>query len=327
MSKVYSLKPVWRSSDPLPYKFIDGLPPEKEKDVICLFHDSWHIAARHSFKGLIINVFAGPGPNDIPLFKELASKYKEKFLFTYSFAHPSRVKQESMETTVPIGHVEHLTIPGIPGVHHDVNNFDKDIILFPNRDLVSLMRANSRQLGDIYNLKSAFIWIATKLSQGSTKEFHIMSGLDQADLDFRRCADLYQEFFSYDITQCLLPFKSRIKIHKGFGWDEVLHLLSETKIMITALGTAGGTPREAAAYGIPNIGMSNDASDLFFACPRYLYAPSLSETYFDLIEKLYTDKEYYTEVGSAYRDYVDQFYTYKAFTNNLFDIFQRRNML
>src|SRR3990167_11310235 len=57
VSKVYSLKPVWRSSDPLPYKFIDGLPPEKEKDVICLFHDSWHIAARHSFKGLIINVF------------------------------------------------------------------------------------------------------------------------------------------------------------------------------------------------------------------------------------------------------------------------------
>ncbi len=100
---------------------------------------------------------------------------------------------------------------------------------------------------------------------------------------------------------------------------------AESKIVVGPPPPYGGTAPEAAMYGIPSFGQAGVGT--LIMAPNYLSFPDSSEEYVNMLEKLYTDKEYFDLVGTSHRDYVEENYTYAAFTDNLLRLFKERGMI
>lgn len=301
---VYSLLPVWRSSEPKPAKFIDGLPAAEDENTICIFHDSYHVAEKHSFRGLVIQVH-----QPTVLFTGFMEKYGKRFFVTYNRAVRSTADGVHQRIIDRSGrdHVENLAGPSVPDVS-DGNNFDENIILFSASGVLSALRHRTF-------FGSLFSWCAQKLEEDHRKEVHFLAA---APNDNARA-----EFFQSPETQCLLSVRDRVVLHPALSWASVLDLYAKTKVVVSTLAT-GGSPPEAASFGIPVIGPANSPIAQF---PEFLAAPCLSPEYFSLLDRLYYDRAFYVETGNAYRNFVRTHYTYAAYVKNLVRIFQEREMI
>lgn len=310
--RVYSLRPVWQSDEPMPPRFIDGLPQKEEADTVCIMHDSYHVAEQHRFKGLVIQVHRPT--HDCTSF---VKTYKKKFFLTYDrVVMCADGTHENLVSVSSPTSVEMVANPSIPCVH-DGDNFDKRIILFPAKGVVHALKTPAFYWGELFS------WCAKKLAEDSEKELHFLTGYEQASLDFCGWKDVKEEFFSSPQTQPLRPFSDRVVLHMGLPWSAVLDLYSQTKVVVSSLAT-GGAPPEAASFGIPVIGHGGTTIKNF---PEFLFAESLSSEYLALTDKLYYDRDFYVRVGAAYKEYVATHWTYEAYAANLMRIFDTREML
>ena len=314
--RVYSLRPAWKSKEPMPPKYIDGLPKKEEANTVCIFYNSYHVAEKYQFKGLVMQTHQAMPQ---PAIKTWMQTYQERFFITYDRAIREPIIQERMEIPASPWHVENIATPGIPEVYPN-NNFDQDIILFPAKGITGLLRYPSFDWGQL------FTWLAEKLQEDSNKKVHFLTGYhNPVGLNFLGLADLTafrKDFLSYPQTQCLLPFQDRITLHTEIGWDEVQSLLSRTKVIVSTL-CSGGIPIEAAAFGIPMVGPSGSPLAQF---PDFLYAGSITPEYFKIADKLYYDREFYTQKGNAYREFVRKYYTFEAFSEKMYSLLSDRGL-
>lgn len=320
VDRVYSLLgSVWKSSSERPKKLVDVVSNSDVKDTVGIFYYYYNIAKSFSFRGVLFNFHIGPGmtPEEYEYFKSI---YGSKFVLTHDCAVGNSVRQKIVEEQYGVGAVVNLPTPGVPSIHN-CNNFDKDIILVYVKNLFALFRYPQTYWGDL------FPWIADKLREDSNKKVLFVTGYCRADLDFAGIHDMESEFWSYVTTRCLVPFKDRIMLMGAVGWGDILRTLSNTKIVIGPTST-GGMPIEAASYGIPMVGTTGSSRASISYTKDFLASEqSLDHKYFELMDKLYYDRDFYTKTGSSYRDFVEKFYTYDAFTNRLFDIFAERGMV
>jgi hypothetical protein len=153
-------------------------------------------------------------------------------------------------------------------------------------------------------------WILSKLSHDNMLEFHIMFGLS----DFNGHSP-EEAIWSIPSMSLLSRFRDRIKIHGELGWDEVLNLMSKTKLCIAFPLRYGGPPLEASMFGIPMIGQPDISP--FIELPEYIGVNYDNDRFMTEIERLYSDHSYYRIKGDAYRNYSNNNYTYSAFLKNL----------
>ena len=321
VEKVSTFQPVWKSPHAMPSKLADGLNKNEMLDTICIFYYSIPVAAANKYKGMIINTHHFPH-HDISTYSKFTEQYGSKWFFSYDRARPEAFMDKNYREIGCENNWEPLPIPAVPQTYQG-SNFNKKIILFPSKGIIGALRYPPMDWGsEGAPGKDMFTWVAKKLAEDSSMEFHVLSSYVQGDLDFLHCTDLEKEFFSFPITRCLTPYRDRIVVHRAIGWDQILDLYSKTKIVVSSTG-GGGMAMEAAAYGIPVVSHINTPMSL---CPEYLEATLLSEKYFSMLDELYYNESCYNRVGSGYRAFIEKHYTYKAFTDNLFSILKKRGM-
>lgn len=307
VDKVYSLFPVWSSDQPKPDKFVDGLPLDQYRDTICIFYDSPQNFKDRVFKGLIINTNGGLfGEPHLSMMRDQAKYiYGRKFVCTSGYFFDGRARQYK---EILGDMFEHLPLAGVPKTY-DVNNFHKDVILWPWRGIRSCVHALHPQWTSRF-----FQWVADKLDEDDMKEFHVVD-------DNPFSTDLATDFFLSSVTGCLSPYKERVKFFYSPGWQDMLDLYSNCKIAIAPFTEFTRSQMEAGAYNVPTISQKG----MLF--PEHLSALWNSDEYFMLMDKIYYDEKFYIETGTAYRKFIDTHHTYKVFTDNLFKILEEREMI
>lgn len=296
-------------------KFYGSITDEACKDTVIISMDFWpHILDKEKrFRGFVFIIFHGLWEKDLPEAKRLLSEYGSKVVFTYLF--PNSPTGPYIEGMVGKENVELLPMPGIPEVV-ECNNFDKNLLLWNQRFIYQHMEDAT--------IFPVFEWITQKLLEDKNKKFTVITGFREEDLKWHSYKpDASDQFWSYESAKILAPVRDRVTILGSIGWQDVLDLLSETKLPLGFTAQYSGI--ESCMYGLPFIGKTGCSPIL--GCEKYIQEGRTIEERIAILDRLYTDKEYYTEVGSSYRDFVRNVYTYSAFSKNLLSIMKKRGML
>lgn len=297
-------------------KFQDGIRPGDHSKTIMISMDYFSNLLKdgNKYQGLLFNVYNGLWEEALPEVLRLQQEYGQRIVFTHGF--PGSTIGPYLGRMIGPDNIKDLPVPGIPNVI-ECNNFDKDILFWNQRFIYQFMPDKPIEL--------LFTWVAEKLAQDSNKKFVIATGFRDVDVAWHSYSGIESQFWSYESAKILLPFKNRVIVHGSLGWQQMLDIHAQTKAIVAFPASFGGPPLEASMYGIPFVGKANIGP--LVECPEYLGLPNSTEEYVALLDKLYTDKEYYTKVGSAYREFVRTRYTYKAFTDNLKKILIDRGMI
>lgn len=330
IDKVYTLDNVCSSESNVfskfGNKFSSGLPASEYNNTILIGMDFWtaHFENRPSFKGAFFNVFHGLWDVDLPKAKEMISQYGKRIVFTHQF--PGSDIGTYLEGKVGKDFLELLPTPGIPEVV-ECNNFDKDILLWDQKFIFQYM--------DGKEIESIFRWVKEKLVGDKNKKFVITTGFRPVDLMWHKYKPTAEEqFWTYDCANILSTVRDRVVVLGSVSWSEMLRLHSEAKLPVTFPAQYGGAPLECAMYGLPFIGKNKTSP--FIECPDYVSMPELMEgtvsaidgnSFVGALERLYTDRDYYTKIGSSYRSFAKSRYTYSVFANNFLRIAGERGML
>jgi hypothetical protein len=322
VNKVYSVFPVWQNSLPLSDKFVDGIPEGKSKDLICIGYDNLPKLENLFFKSLLINT-CGPSCDPyVASYQKLVSDwkqyYKSKFVCTHGYFIPG--EHDRFASCMGEEYLTFLPLPVVPKVYPEANNFDCNILSWVARDII----ADIRTLPSDYSTRP-FRWIASKLEQDSKKEFHIVTGIQRFG-EFKNYTldNFYGELYSSPVTRCLLPFKDRITAYIEMDWSAVMELFGRTKLGLGPWRGSGfyNPTIELGSFGTPTLG-----NFAYPEVPVHIGELYNTDKYYELLDKLYSDKVFYTETGNAYRDFINQHHTYKAFADNLFKLLSSRQML
>jgi hypothetical protein len=321
IDKVYTLDNVVSSKSPIfskfGHKFQSGLPEREYKNTILVGMDFWraHFEKKPAFKGMLFNIFHGLWEPDLPLAEKLKAEYGKKIVFTYQFLESNI--GEYIEGLVGEDYVDLLPVPGIPKVV-DCNNFNKDILFWDQKFIFQFMLDK--------RIEVLFEWLREKLDEDASKKFITTTGFRPVDLkwhDFKDTAE--EQFWSYDSAKILEPVRNQVVVYGSIGWNEMLDLHSEAKLPVPFPCSYGGAPLECSMYGLPFVGKP-DISPIV-SCEEYISMPGDINDYIDILERLYTDEDYYIRVGSSYRDFVRDRYTYEAFAKNFLNIVRNRGMV
>jgi len=295
--------------------------PADSKNRTCIFADSWHIAKNIDARGILIHTAGGPGEEERELMAFFRKEYGKRFVFTNTVRSDDKAYMDNLKDIIGEDHVEPMLSPVVPEVTEN-NNFDNKIILWPHRNINHIFRGEYGT--DRKDVQKNFEWIASKLEEDSEMKLYVMTGWSPQDYDFYKCDRSIWRKNSY--TECLTEYEDRIQVFDSLNWEMVLFLYSKAKI-ITGFppGPRGNVIVEAAAYGIPSIGGTRFGA--LKNCPNYLGAEYGSDEYFDLLDRLYTDREFYTSTLNSYKQYIEKNHTYSAFVDSLLGILERRDMI
>jgi glycosyltransferase involved in cell wall biosynthesis len=187
---------------------------------------------------------------------------------------------------------------------------ERNIILWSRRGI----------LGHLLNIDDVtqrpFRWIASQLKKHTSLEFHIVSAEESEGVDF--------ELLFNSSRKYLLEFKNRIHIHKNLSWLEMQKLYLKTKIVINPKGFCfENGDIEASATGIPIVlDSSIEMSD-----PSFLIKEWNTSKYYDTLEQLLENKNFYLEKSRFYYNFVNKYHTYQSYTDNLYKILEQRKLV
>lgn len=134
--------------------------------------------------------------------------------------------------------------------------------------------------------------------------------------------------------------RHRVKIHPSIDWSAVLKIYERTKLCVNDPTAFGGPPIEAASFGIPQVGVecslwhttdpaaarwrqAPDYDGLSPAFPEFVgiggvtFGGTGSPSVVDVLDNWHRDEVSYRKAGDAYRNYVDETYTYASFVRHL----------
>jgi len=328
VDKVYSLYPVWKGSGSLHPKFVDGLPPGKDKDVIGIFYEAPTIAKDFNFKAVMMNVTATQAYGNCVhiwdsvfncknLLDQFKKKYNKNFFITAGYLDCQKALNLLINTTGQ-EYFEFLPIPNIPKITHQTNNFNKKKIVYASRSFL-----NNFIRPEVLSSEAieVFKWVSSKLKEDPLMEFHIFSGESIESMNFHKCTNIDKEFNESISMKIFVSVRNQVKIHFGMDWKTNCQFWSEVKIPVSSESGFFNTQIEAAAYGIPTI--------LHHTTPEsnFLNASWGTKEYIELLEKLYTDENFYRTNGEFYKKCVEENHTFDVFSNNLFKILKQRGII
>ena len=326
IDEVFSAWPQWISNNPPPPKFRNGFPIQRHNDAPLIVQDFWNNDHGFSPKGWLFNIYAGAAPLEQSLknfIDNLKSRYHERLVFTYGYTGSVHIKT-NLINMVGSDYAEELPVPSVPYVAVD-DSFEKKILLWGQR-WIFLRMEGSHVVGEVKDeMYKIFSWIAARLKKDPTLEFHLLSGYGPQDIEFRHYPPVADYFWSFDCVAPLREVKDRVVIHEGMDWQQTLNIYAKTKLVVSFAENYGGSPAECGMYGIPFIGrpLVNPLVD----CPVYLSEDIHSPNYYNLLDKLCDDHEFYSKIGNGYRDFVAEHYTYSAFSKKLLSILKDRHMV
>jgi len=308
VGSVYTSGHVWGGSHP---KYKGKMRPNVAAETVLLTHD-WHRGQiqGYNYKAVFANIFSSPAPTQVSQVKDTNKQLNGKLFFTLGYPHLYNevAKIEQLENFLPRDNIVLLPVPGSPGVVHD-SNFDKTKLLWAQRCAHMLRMENSLPL----------LWSLQQLDKNKDLTLEVLSGWSPREaknyVDGRVISlpDVTKAWWELEKFAPYIHLKDRVTLHPQLGWDEVLTLYGQSKLLLTYGLSFGGPPVEAGMYGIPIV--TNGISGAMVDCEEYLHTATEADALL-IYERLLNDREFYDRVGSSYRDYVDKTYTYAAFNAN-----------
>jgi hypothetical protein len=293
------------------------------KDCILILHDYWDsVINQYTYKGIIANIFVGPWETQKTAIKLKAQQYKEKLIFSVGYEAFDKIYnvKSYLKDFIPNENIVVLPVPGASYIT-DTNNFHNKILLSSYRILL---------LSSIYQSPS-IIWALSKLRQDKELELVIVTSWNEKEKrdlinneSVPITGNMIDYFWNREQVKEFQDIKSQVTILNSIEHHEMLTLYSKTKLLLPCDKYYGGPGVEAAMHGVPFVG--NLKNGAFAFCKEYLIA-SNSDEHLALLEKLYTNEEFYTTIANGYRDYAKANYSYQAFNNTFNQIMKERNLI
>lgn len=327
VEEVYTAEWEWEGGQAVSPKYKGLISGGSAADTILIMQD-WHfgIAKRYKYKGIVVNIYAGPWEENRPEIASLVAEYGNRLVFTSGFPVVYRrcvsEGESDLRRFVAGENVRLLPVPGIPVASYK-NCFENKTILWSRR--CPLFESAEKDPG--------LVWALEKLKENSDLDLHIIFGWrnkeEERDLDNGEVVcipgDLSTYFWSKETFKSYIDLRPRVRIDRGLNWENVLEAYNQTKVLANHAEHYGGPPLEAAMYGVPFIGTCNTEGALA-DCPGYLYTVDVKEAY-SLLDTLLVDEVFYRETALSYHNYAAERYTYEAFCLNLFNILKERNLV
>ncbi len=229
-----------------------------------------------------------------------------------------------LQAVLGTGNVEWTYGPTVPCVHEDHDSFTKKNLLWAYRNfayfaehhpngMMRLMEKVSKYLKDDPELR---LVILVQPNSDSEENRRVIQ------------TDCRQYFLSFPFAKVLHPYLDRVDVHTSIHWHQVMDIMSNTRLVISPAEPLGGPPFEAASFGIPIVleqgtnPFIDNGRPMF---PELLSAPhGFSDSWFEKIEKLFADENYFHTHGNAYRAFVKQHATFEAYVRKLDEIAAKR---
>lgn len=207
-----------------------------------------------------------------------------------------------------------LPTPAVPCVYPEHDTQDSKMLLWANRGVDIVMDASEKYL---------WPWVAHRLARsGYTLE--LLTGMSPADIAFREFkGDVTTWFWQLPRVGELRGVRDKITVHGWLDWYDVLAVYGRARAMIGPPQRFGGPPLEAAAYGVPTIGIPETSSFHDWdgtTFPEYLSSPlvnAVTPEHTAILDRLLDEPAFFRATGDAYRTATDHQYTYAAFVREL----------
>ncbi len=335
VTELYTVGSSWDGSSP---KYKGNINKGKASECILLMQD-WNASHvnNYRYKAAIINIFSGPWVEQIDEVKSALSNYGGNIFFTMGFpvmyrnelgadsrwgnGVPGKAETTShLEKFLPRENILLLPVPAAPYVSQE-NNFDKTNLLWVSRLIFMQQMAQS----------SSLLWSLKKLEQDPSLTLDVLTGWFKQEVkDYVNDTvvyrpDIVSSFWELEVFAPYVAVRDRVRIHLDLHWEQILSMYSGSKLLTTYGKMFGGPPVEAGMHGIPFVGSGKELGALCDT-PEYQSAET-EDAACVILDKLLTDRDFYTMIGNAYRGYVTEHYTYEAFNKNLMKLLSDRNLL
>jgi hypothetical protein len=323
IQNVYTAGCVWKDGSLVSTKYKGQINKESAKNSILLIQD-WNFdrVTAYNYKGVIVNIFAGPWLNEIGEVSKAAARYGDRLVFTIGF--PILYKNLSaishLEKFLPKRNILSLPVPAIPASFYE-NRFNNKTLLWTWR-LISVSALASNP---------GLLWAFSKLRTDPSLTLSVLTGWKPSEVTdvidgvaVKIKEPLTEYLWAKPELSEYKDLKNRVIIEDGIGWDQALKKYSQSKLLVVHGKYFGGPPLEAAMHGVPFIGTSLKEGALA-ECPEYLYTGNTKEAY-EMLDRLLIDEDFYVKTAKAYHDYAINLFSYTAFCNNLGVIFNSRGM-
>lgn len=320
--ETHTTKKVWFSPQPPPTNLYDGINEAWLDDSILITHGiarNPHITSRA--RHYLVQYHEAPPKELAHLFLDFDLKQPGSIIATTSERNPWVL--DRLCSALGKEKVEWLEGPNVRDVLSTDNSRAK-YFSWIYRNFMSCVEEQGQEVAELFQQVRGY------LQQEPGTRIGILIGAWPSELGTPPHKGKAREWaFSHPALETLRGIEDRVDIFINLHQHEVLHLLSETRIIISPAEPAGLPLYEAARYGIPTIlgDATNPLQGKDGACfPELLTAPSrrISGQFLRTIEQLQQDLSFYRKHGEAYRKYVQGAATYKAFIEHLDQIINKR---
>lgn len=325
VTDVYLTESVWQSPNPLPNKLHPSLPKEKEKDVVLIIPSS--LGFKYKPKALVQSMYGYippfstepyfEGKNLLECFQEKQNELGEKLILVY----PSDARAIPILLPGFESHYEYLQFPRLPYVSTE-DNFNKKILIWPHKDTMDNLDRS------VDGCKIIFEWICKELQKDSSLELHMLTGMSDSDIEFRKWGSIENRFWNHEASSPLVLVKNKVKLYTSMEWSKMLDIFSQAKLLLPSPNInvqMGGPPVEAAMFGIPFVGIRRSPLAL---AEHYINVEEYgSNEMFYYLNKLMIDHNFYNTVGNSYREYVNNNFTYDSWAKKLFSALKSRAII
>lgn len=217
-----------------------------------------------------------------------------------------------LKQIMPKFRIRKLTYPYVEECFFDRNNFYSSKLLWSGRNLLA---------EDPSKLRLVFDWVSDKLEEDKNLTLGIMFGFDSTQERAPGSNLSIKDFVvQAEWFNSLRKYLDRVTFYGNMEWFESVELIQSSKLVIQLPQKYGGPTCEAAAVGIPSVGQPS-FSNFDIGADWYLSASSVDD-FLHHMERLYTDESFYNDVGSHMRTYVNRYYTFSRFVENLNSILE-----
>ncbi len=314
--------PIWEEGeDPIPKGLQDGYNVDwKEESVLITYgmREKPHITQEAKY--YIVNYLDGPTKEQ----RDSFLKYKQGNSYIVAICNwNSWLYMDRLRDALGAENVKWVPGPFVPDVDESADNFDATYLLWSFRNFYKYATTDPRGMVRLFNQLAGYMQANPKLRLAIVIAQHdpsVLKDVENNKLAWFESLPCYKE---------VERFKSRIDVLYNLDWYSVLELLKDTKAVIAPPESLGCPAYEAAMFGIPTV-MDKENNNFLTAekkvlIPNILTAPrSICSEWLANLDTLVTDHQAYRKYGDAYRNYVKEHITYKAYVRDIENLIKER---
>jgi len=319
--QVHTTRKIWENSNPRPYNLWHGTNEEWIKESVLLVHSAGMslYVEREDVKAFVLHFYETPFGDAKEHFLRLLKE--KRAIATASHYNPFIFNK--LTESFGVENVYQLSGSLVPDVDMNADNFRKPYITWTNRNFISHLKS------DPGGMEQLLAYLDSKITQEPELRIKLIVSIWDSDL-LNPTHDMMRDYvLSFPSFQKFKHLYKNIDIYAGLDWIDLLNILKNTRYIISPAEPASACPNEAAMYGIPSIVNNNvnpfmtlDGGTLF---PEVIKSvPGISLDFLLKLDKLHNDHDYYSTSGNAYRNYVKNNTTFKAYTQKLNNIILER---